>query len=174
MFPTLIKHKGNMKTQLCFQVLSRLPFWGSHPSLKRKHIIQAARLGAGDLGSSPSKKIPWRKKWQPTPLSVLKKSHGQKKPGGLQSMGSERLGHDLATKQQQQWQWQQPHPSPTLPFSCVTEPLHHLHCLLCFKYSEVSLWSFKIISICFYSHILVFLRFCLSHSSSHPNLPFLR
>ena len=30
------------------------------------------------------------------------KSHGQRKPGGLQSMRLQRVGHSLATEQQQQ------------------------------------------------------------------------
>ena len=32
-------------------------------------------------------KIPWRKRWQPTSVFLPGKSHGQKEPGGLQSMG---------------------------------------------------------------------------------------
>ena len=40
-------------------------------------------------------KIPWRRKWQPTPV-FLPGTHRQE-PGGLQSMGSQRVGHDSAT-----------------------------------------------------------------------------
>ncbi|KAB0364392.1 hypothetical protein FD754_008548 [Muntiacus muntjak] len=36
-------------------------------------------------------KIPWRKKWQPTPLLLPEKSHGQRSPGELQSMGLQEL-----------------------------------------------------------------------------------
>ena len=46
-------------------------------------------------------KIPWRQKGQPTPVFL----HGiswPKEPGRLQSMGLQRAGHDLGTKQQQQ------------------------------------------------------------------------
>ena len=32
-------------------------------------------------------KIPWRKKWQPTPVVLPKKSRGTEEPGGLQSVG---------------------------------------------------------------------------------------
>ena len=46
-------------------------------------------------------KMPWRRKWQPIPLFLPGKSHGQRSPGGLQSMGSQRVRHSLATKQQQ-------------------------------------------------------------------------
>ena len=40
---------------------------------------------------------PWRRKWQPTPVFLPGKFHGEK-PGGLQSMGSQRVGHNLATE----------------------------------------------------------------------------
>ena len=42
-------------------------------------------------------KIPWRRNWQPTPVSW----HGQRCLAGLQSMGSgsQRVRHNLATKQ---------------------------------------------------------------------------
>ena len=48
-------------------------------------------------------KIPWRRKWQPTPVFLPGKSHGQRSlvAGGLQSMGSKRVGRSLAIKQQQ-------------------------------------------------------------------------
>ena len=36
------------------------------------------------------RKIPWRRKWQPTPVFLPGKSHGQKEPGGLQSIGSQK------------------------------------------------------------------------------------
>ena len=40
----------------------------------------------------------WRRKWQPTPVLLPGKSHGwTEEPGRLQSMGSQRVGHDWAT-----------------------------------------------------------------------------
>ena len=40
----------------------------------------------------------WRRKWQPSPVSLPGKSHGQRSlPGGLESMGLQRIGHDWAT-----------------------------------------------------------------------------
>ena len=54
------------------------------------------------LPFSMGQKIPWRRKWQPTPVFLLGKSHGQEEPGGLQSMGRKRVTHNLVTKQQQQ------------------------------------------------------------------------
>ena len=60
---------------------------------------------AGDMGSIPgSGRSPgvgngnsWSRKWQPTPEFLPRESHGQE-PGGLQSMGSQRVGHDLVTE----------------------------------------------------------------------------
>ena len=43
-------------------------------------------------------KIPWRRAWQPTPVFLPGESPWTEKPGGLQSMGSRRVGHDWATK----------------------------------------------------------------------------
>ena len=43
-------------------------------------------------------KILWRRKWQPTPVLLTKKPHGQKSLGGLLHMGSQRVKHDWATE----------------------------------------------------------------------------
>ena len=66
-------------------------------------------------------KIPWRRKWQPTPVFLLGKSHGQRSLAGYSPWGRKRVEHDLVTKQQQ------PPKVPVilalifqkLPFSCV-------------------------------------------------------
>ena len=42
------------------------------------------------------RKIPWRRKWQPTPLLAWE-IPWTKEPGGLQSMGSQRVRHNWAT-----------------------------------------------------------------------------
>ena len=36
----------------------------------------------------------WRRKWQPTPVFLPGEFDGTEEPGGLQSMGSQRVGHD--------------------------------------------------------------------------------
>ena len=36
----------------------------------------------------------WRRKWQPTPVFLPGESQGQRKPSGLPSLGSHRVGHD--------------------------------------------------------------------------------
>ena len=40
------------------------------------------------------RKIPRRRAWQPTPVFLPGESPQKKEPGGLQSMGSQRVGHD--------------------------------------------------------------------------------
>ena len=59
---------------------------------------------AGDVDSIPVEKTSWRRRWQPTPAFLLGQSHGERKePCRLQSMGSQIVGYNLATKQQQQY-----------------------------------------------------------------------
>ena len=45
-------------------------------------------------------KIPWRRKWQPTPVLMPGESHGQRSLVCYSLF--QRVGHDLVTKQQQQ------------------------------------------------------------------------
>ena len=42
-------------------------------------------------------KIPWRRAWQPTPVFLSGESSWTEEPGGLQSMGLQRVGHDWET-----------------------------------------------------------------------------
>ena len=46
------------------------------------------------------RKIPWSRKWQPTPVFLPGASHGQRSLVGYSPWNNERVGHDLATKQQ--------------------------------------------------------------------------
>ena len=57
-------------------------------------------------------KIPWRRKWQPTPVSLPAESHAWRSLGKLQSMGSQRVGHDWVTN--------------TFPFTFGLSPSHTL------------------------------------------------
>ena len=42
-------------------------------------VVKNMPVKAGDAGSIPgSGKIPWRRKWQPTPVFLPGKSHGQR------------------------------------------------------------------------------------------------
>ena len=44
------------------------------------------------------KKISWRRKWQPSPVILAWNIPWTEDPGGLQSMGPQRVGHDLVTR----------------------------------------------------------------------------
>ena len=43
------------------------------------------------------RKIPWRRKWLPTPVFLLGKSHGQRSLEVLQSVELQRVGHSCGT-----------------------------------------------------------------------------
>ena len=45
-------------------------------------------------------KIPWRRAWQPTPVFLPGESPWTEEPGGLQSMGPQRVRHRLDTTEQ--------------------------------------------------------------------------
>ena len=45
------------------------------------------------------RKIPWRRKWQCTPVSLPGKSHGQRSLAGYSPWDCERVRYDIATKQ---------------------------------------------------------------------------
>ena len=47
------------------------------------------------------RKIPWRRKWQPTPVFLPGKSHGQRSLEVYVPWGHKRVGHDLVPRQQQ-------------------------------------------------------------------------
>ena len=62
------------------------------------------RLQCRRCGFEPwVRKIPWRRKWQPTLGFSSGKSHGQRSLAGYSPWGHERVRHNLATKQQQRW-----------------------------------------------------------------------
>ena len=44
-------------------------------------------------------KIPWRRKWQPTPVFLFRKTHGQRGLAGYSPGGCKRVRHNLVTKQ---------------------------------------------------------------------------
>ena len=48
-----------------------------------------------------SVKIPWRRKWQPTPVFLPGKSHGQRSLVGHSPRDGKSTGHDLVPKEQQ-------------------------------------------------------------------------
>ena len=64
--------------------------------------------------------IPWKRAWQPTPVFLLWRVPWTEEPGGLQSVGLQRVRHDLTTKRQQsviiKLSGSGPNPSVFLPF----------------------------------------------------------
>ena len=64
-------------------------------------VVKKLPANTGDIGSIPgSGRFPWIRKWQPTPVFLPGKSHGQRNLAGYSPWGCKRVGHDLVTKQQ--------------------------------------------------------------------------
>ena len=42
--------------------------------------------------------MPWRRKWQPTPVFLTRKSHGQRRQAGYSPWGCKNVRHDLSIK----------------------------------------------------------------------------
>ena len=80
---------------------------GSVVKKKKKKSTCQCRRG----GFSPwVRKIPWRRKWQPTPVFWIGQSNGQGSLAGYSPWGHKRVRHDLASK---------PKPAqPTVSRSC--------------------------------------------------------
>ena len=57
---------------------------------------------AGDMGSIPGWEGPWETEWQPTPVFLPGKSHGQRSLVDKSPWGGKRVRHNLVTKLQQQ------------------------------------------------------------------------
>ena len=75
--------------------LQHLPiFWGFSGGAVVKNL-RANAGDTGDTGSIPgSGRSPGVRKWQPTPAFLPGKIPWTEEPGGLQSMGSQRVRHD--------------------------------------------------------------------------------
>ena len=66
---------------------------------KKKSVCNAGDMGLiPGLGRYPGK---GNGKWQPTPIFLPGKSHGQRSLVGYSPWGYKRSGHDLVTKQKQ-------------------------------------------------------------------------
>ena len=72
----------------------RLPGWDSG----KESAHQSRRLGFDPWVG----KILWRREWQPSPVFLPGDSPWTEEPGGLQSVGSQRVGHDWATNTHRQ------------------------------------------------------------------------
>ena len=63
-------------------------------------VVKNLPVSARRRGSNPwVGKIPWRRKWQPTPVFLPGESHGRRSLVGPSPWGHTRVWHDLATKQ---------------------------------------------------------------------------
>ena len=63
-------------------------------------VVKNLLANAGDLSFSLRWEDPQRRKWQPTPVFLPGKSHGQRNMVGYSPWGHKRVRHDLVTKQQ--------------------------------------------------------------------------
>jgi len=70
-------------------------------------VVKNPPVNAGDACSFDPwvRKIPWRRKWQPTPGFLLGKFHGHRSLVGYSPWDHKRVRHDLEPKQQQQFKW---------------------------------------------------------------------
>ena len=83
-------------------------FQGHVYSVFCSHLVRASqvRVLSGKESACQSRrlvfapwvgKIPWRRKWQPTPVFLPEKSHGQRSLEGYSLWGHKGAGHSLAT-----------------------------------------------------------------------------
>ena len=98
------------------------------------------------------RKNPWRRKWQPTPVFLPGKFHGQRSMVGCSPWSRERVGHDLVIKQQQQQQVLFSNSRPLLyyhHFRLYTWTLpdgqhwKQIDYILCSQRQRSSIWSAK-------------------------------
>ena len=73
-----------------------LHLWGFLEGFSGKESVSHCRICVLDPWVG---KIPWKKKWQPTPVFLPGKSLGQMSPVGYSLWGCKRVRHDLVTKQ---------------------------------------------------------------------------
>ena len=74
-----------------FKMLARNSYNGASLIAQRVKNLPTNAGDTGDMGSIPGLgRSPWSRKWQPTPVFLPGKIHGQK---SLVSMESQRVGH---------------------------------------------------------------------------------
>ena len=72
--------------------------WGFPGGQVVEHLPAMQKTWVWSLGHED----PWRRIWQPTPVFLAGKSHGQRNLAAYSPWGSRRVQHDLVTKQQLQ------------------------------------------------------------------------
>ena len=79
----------------CFFLIFRKVGFGDLSSFPGASDDEAAACNAGDPDSVPGlEKIPWRRKWQPTPVFLPGKFCGQRGLGGYSLWGHKRVEHN--------------------------------------------------------------------------------
>ena len=85
-----------LSTPKILKLIQGLPWWlCGKKKKKKKPTCQCRRPGFDPW----VRKIPWRRKWQPSPVFLSGKSHGQRILVGYSPWGLKRVRHDLVTKQ---------------------------------------------------------------------------
>ena len=84
---------GIEPTSLALSGVVRQIFY--HCAIWKGFSSKESACNAGDTGDAGSilgvRKIPWRREWQPTPVFLPGKSHGQSSLAGLESIESQRV-----------------------------------------------------------------------------------
>ena len=107
-------------------------------------------------------KIPWRRDWQPTPVFLLRNSHGQTYWEGYSPWGRKRVRHKLATEQQQQ-SFHSGLCSQAPPQLCYQVPDPHIH----LKPGHLHLNDPRVFESCiFHPQKIIFLSHMFSNSFS--------
>ena len=88
----------NKSTCVLIWVAAGLPKWHSGK------VNQCRKCRKGEFDPWV-RKIPWRRKWQPTPVFLPGKSHGQRSLVGCGPWGSQKVGHDWAHEQPTAIDW---------------------------------------------------------------------
>ena len=106
-------------------------------------------------------KIPWRRKWQLTPVFLPGKSHGQRSLAGYSPRGRKRVGHASVTKQQEEEIWRSANPSVIhlhfyfnwLTIISTTKPIPYSGDVVSANWNRVDVfpWWFRIAMIFFFS-----------------------
>ena len=76
------------------KVLIKCLLWTRHLVLQQQRISLQCRRPKKHKFDPWMGEIPCRRKWQPTPLFLPGKILWTEEQGGLQSMGTQRVGHD--------------------------------------------------------------------------------
>ena len=92
---------GVAQSQTRLKRLSIALFWGLPRWLSGKESTCQCRRHRRPEFDPLVGKISWRRKWQPTPVFLPGKSHGQRSLVVYSPWGCKRVKHNLATNQQQ-------------------------------------------------------------------------